>query len=128
MIRSFAPVMERNSGGSIVNVLTLIALASMPGVGGYSVSKAAAYSMTQAVRAELGKRGIRVHAVFPGAVDTDMIRNVEMPKTSPHAVAQAVLAAVDAGEEDIFPDPMSQNALATWRQDPKALERQFGAI
>jgi NAD(P)-dependent dehydrogenase (short-subunit alcohol dehydrogenase family) len=128
MIRSFAPVMERNGGGSIVNVLTLIALASMPGFGGYSASKAAAYSMTQAVRAELAPKGIRVHAVFPGAVDTDMIRSVEMPKTSPQDVARAVLTAVEAGDEDIFPDPMSQNAHATWRHDPKALERQFGAM
>jgi NAD(P)-dependent dehydrogenase (short-subunit alcohol dehydrogenase family) len=128
VIRSFAPIIERNGGGSIVNVLTLIALASMPGFGGYSASKAAAYSMTQAVRAELAKKGIRVHAVFPGAVDTDMIRSVEMPKTSPQEVARAVLAAVEAGEEDIFPDSMSQNAYATWRQDPKALERQFGGM
>ena len=128
MIRRFAPVIERNGGGAIVNVLTLIALASMPGFGGYSASKAAAYSMTQAVRAELASKGIRVHAVFPGAVDTDMLRGVEMPKTSPQEVAQAVLAAVEAGEEDIFPDPMSQNAQATWRQDPKALERMLGAI
>jgi NAD(P)-dependent dehydrogenase (short-subunit alcohol dehydrogenase family) len=128
MIRHFAPVIERNGAGAIVNVLTLIALASMPGFGGYSASKAAAYSMTQAVRAELAGKGIRVHAVFPGAVDTDMLRGVEMPKTSAQAVAQAVLAAVEAGEEDIFPDPMSQNAQATWRHDPKALERMFGAM
>jgi NAD(P)-dependent dehydrogenase (short-subunit alcohol dehydrogenase family) len=128
VIRNIAPVIERNGGGSIVNVLTLIALASMPGFGGYSASKAAAYSMTQALRAELTKKGIQVHAVFPGAVDTDMIRSVEMPKTNPLAVAQAVLAAVEAGEEDIFPDPMSQHAHATWRQDPKALERQFGTM
>jgi NAD(P)-dependent dehydrogenase (short-subunit alcohol dehydrogenase family) len=128
MIRHFAPLLERNGGGAIVNVLTLIALASMPGFGGYSASKAAAYSMTQAVRAELASKGISVHAVFPGAVDTDMLHGVEMPKTSPQEVAQAVLAAVEAGEEDIFPDPMSQNAEATWRHDPKALERLFGSI
>src|SRR5262249_49136414 len=77
MIRHFAPLIERNGGGAIINVLTLIALASMPGFGGYSASKAAAYSMTQAVRAELASKGIRVHAVFPGAVDTDMLRGVE---------------------------------------------------
>jgi NAD(P)-dependent dehydrogenase (short-subunit alcohol dehydrogenase family) len=128
VIRSFAPVIERQGGRAIVNVLTLIALASMPGFGGYSASKAAAYSMTQAVRAELGAKGIRVHAVFPGAVDTDMLRSVEMSKTSPQEIARAVLAAVEAGEEDIFPDPMSQQGHATWRYDPKALERQFGGM
>jgi LmbE family N-acetylglucosaminyl deacetylase len=56
------------------------------------VCAAAAYSMTQAVRAELGAKRIRVHAVFPGAVDTDMLRSVEMPKTSPPEIARAVLA------------------------------------
>ena len=76
---------------SYVFGIAVIALASMPGFGGYSASKAAAFSMTQAVRAELASKGIRVHAVFPGAVDTDMLRGVEMPKTSPQEVAQAVL-------------------------------------
>ena len=84
--------------------------------------------MTQAVRAELAHRGIRVHAVFPGAVDTDMIRGVDMPKTSPLEVAQTVLSAVAAGAEDIFPDPMSESAYAAWLQNPKALERQFGSM
>lgn len=128
MIRRFAPVIERNGGGSIVNILTLIALVSMPGFGGYSASKAAAYSMTQAVRAELAPKGISIHGVFPGAVDTDMLRGVEMPKTSPQDIARTVLAAIEAGDEDIFPDPMSQGAYATWLQNPKALERQFGSM
>lgn len=128
VIRRFAPIIERNGGGSIVNILTLIALASMPGFGGYSASKAAAYSMTQAVRSELAHKGIRVHAVFPGSVDTDMIRGIDMPKTSPLDVAQAVLAGVENGTEDIFPDPMSETAYAAWLQNPKAVERQFGSM
>jgi NAD(P)-dependent dehydrogenase (short-subunit alcohol dehydrogenase family) len=128
MIRRFAPIIESNGGGSIVNILSLIALASMPAIGGYSASKAAAYSMTQAVRAELAHKGIRVYAVFPGAVDTDMIRSINMPKTSPQDVAHAVLEALAAQEEDIFPDPMSQSGHMTWLQDPKALERQFGSM
>jgi short-subunit dehydrogenase len=70
MLRHFVPIIERNGGGSIANILTLIGLASMPGFGGYHASRAAAYSMTQAIRAELAQKNIRVHAVFPGAVDT----------------------------------------------------------
>jgi NAD(P)-dependent dehydrogenase (short-subunit alcohol dehydrogenase family) len=128
MLRHFVPIIERNGGGAIANILTLIALASMPGFGGYSASKAAAYSMTQALRAELAQKNIRIHAVLPGAVDTDMLRGVDMPKASPQDVAQTVLSAMEAGEDDIFPDPMAQSAHAIWLQNPKALERQFGAM
>lgn len=126
--RAFAPVIERNGGGAIVNFLTVIALASMPGLGGYSASKAASYSMTQTLRAQLADRGITVHGVFPGPVDTDMIRAVEIPKTSPRDVAIATLDGVEAGREDIFPDPMSAEAFGMWQKDPKALEKQFSAF
>ena len=97
-------------------------------MGGYSVSKAAAASMTQAVRAQVADLGITVHGVFPGAVDTDMIRAFDMPKTSPEDVARAILDGVEAGEEDIFPDAMSRAGHQTWRDDPKALERQMASI
>lgn len=124
-VRAFTPVLQRN-GGAIVNVLSMLSLASMPYLAGYSASKAAAYSLTQALRAELKPLAIDVHGVFPGPVDTDMIRDVPMPKTSPAEVARAVLAGVETGEEDIRPDPMSQQWYQAWRADTKALERQFG--
>ena len=127
VIRAFLPTLERHRG-AIVNMLTLVALASMPGLSAYNASKAAGLSLTQSFRADLAKRGIAVHGVFPGAVDTDMIRGFEMPKTAPIDVARAVLAGVEAGEEDIFPDPMSQQLYAAWRQDHKAVERQFAAM
>jgi NAD(P)-dependent dehydrogenase (short-subunit alcohol dehydrogenase family) len=128
MARAFAPVIERNGGGAIVNMLTLVALASMPGLAVYNASKAAAWSMTQSLRASLAERGVAVHAVFPGAVDTDMLAGVEMPKTSPEDVAAAIVAGVAAGEEDIFPDPMSAQVYAAWKQDHKAVERQFASM
>jgi NAD(P)-dependent dehydrogenase (short-subunit alcohol dehydrogenase family) len=126
--RVFVPVLERNGGGAIVNLLSLVALGAVPGMGGYSVSKAATTSMTQAVRAQVADKGITVHGVFPGAVDTDMIRAFEIPKTSPADVAHAILDGVEAGEEDIFPDPMSRDGHKLWRDDPKALERQMASI
>ena len=125
--RAFIPALEENHG-AVVNMLTLVALVSMPGLSAYNASKAAALSLTQSLRGDLGKRGITVHGVFPGAVDTDMIRGFEMPKTAPREIARAVLAAVAAGEEDVFPDPMSQQVFAAWRQDPKAVERQFASM
>lgn len=126
--RAFAPIIERNGGGAVVHILTLVALASMPGLGVYNASKAAAWSMTQSLRADLSKRNIQVHAVFPGAVDTDMIRAIDMPKTSPSEVARAVLEGVEAGTEDIFPDAMSQQLYSAWKADHKAVERQFASM
>jgi NAD(P)-dependent dehydrogenase (short-subunit alcohol dehydrogenase family) len=128
MSRAFAPVIERNGGGAIVNILTLVALASMPGLGVYNASKAAAWSLTQSLRAGLSGRNIAVYGVFPGAVDTDMLAGVDMPKTSPADVAQAIVAGVSDGVEDIFPDPMSSSLYEAWRKDHKAVEKQFAAM
>jgi NAD(P)-dependent dehydrogenase (short-subunit alcohol dehydrogenase family) len=124
---AFIPALEQRRG-TIVNMLTLVALASMPGLAAYNASKAAALSLTQSFRADLGKRGITVHGVFPGAVDTDMIRDFQMPKTPAIDVARATLGGIEAGEEDIFPDPMSRHLYTAWREDHKAVERQFAAM
>jgi NAD(P)-dependent dehydrogenase (short-subunit alcohol dehydrogenase family) len=128
MIRAFAPIIERNGGGAIANVLSVVSLASMPGLGGYSASKAALWSATQALRADLKPRNIGVHAVFPGPVDTDMAKDIPMQKTSPQAVAGAILDGIEAGAEDIFPDPMADQVGNAWRQNPKEVERMFGAM
>ena len=128
MARAFAPVIERNGGGAIVNMLTLVALASMPGLSVYNASKAAAWSMTQSLRASLAGKGVAVHGVFPGAVDTDMLAGVEMPKAAPEDVAAAIVAGVAANQEDIFPDAMSVRVYAAWKQDHKAIERQFASM
>jgi short-subunit dehydrogenase len=71
-------------------------------------------------------QGVRVHAVLPGPVDTDMIRGSDIPKASPESVAVAVFDAVDNGEEEIFPDPVSAPMATHWRESAaKLLERQF---
>lgn len=125
--KALLPALEKNQGG-IVNVLTLLSYASMPALGGYSAAKAAAFSLTQALRSELKKRRVTVFGVFPGAVDTDMIRSFEMPKTSPDLVASAILDGIARGEEDIYPDPMSRDLASKWRSDPKTLEHVFGSM
>lgn len=128
VINAFVPVLEQQGHGAIVNMLTLVALASRPALAAYNASKAAALSITQSFRADLKKRGIAVHGVFPGAVDTDMIRTFEMPKTPAIDVARATLDGIEAGEEDIFPDAMARQVYSAWRQDHKAVERQFAAM
>jgi NAD(P)-dependent dehydrogenase (short-subunit alcohol dehydrogenase family) len=124
---AFVPALERNTG-SVVNILTLLSLVSIPGVASYNASKAAGWSLTQSFRADLAKRGIRVHAVFPGLVDTAMARSFPGAKVPAIDVARTTLDGVEANDEDIYPDPMSAQTYAAWRQDHKAVERQFAAI
>lgn len=124
VINAFVPVLEPHRS-TIVNMLTVVALASMPVLAGYNASKAAALSLTQSFRADLGKRGITVHGVFPGPVDTDMARPFEVPKTPAIDVARAILDGIEAGDEDIFPDAMAREVYSAWRRDHKAVERQF---
>ena len=123
---AFLPTL-REHRGAIVNILTIVALASSPILAAYTASKAAGWSLTQSLRADLARHGITVHGVFPGAVDTDMIRSFTLPKTPAIDVARAVLDGIEAGTEDIFPDPMAQQLYAAWRQDHKAVERQLAA-
>jgi NAD(P)-dependent dehydrogenase (short-subunit alcohol dehydrogenase family) len=113
------------SSGAVANVLSIAALASLPVMPSYSISKAAAFSLTQAQRALFAGRGVRVHAVLAGPVDTDMVRDMEIPKSRPADVARAIYDGVVAGREDIFPDPMAAALGEDWDNGPlKALERQ----
>ena len=125
---AFLPALTR-SGGAIVNNLSLNSLAPLPALAAYSVSKAAAFSLTQSLRTSLAERGVRVHAVLTGPTDTDMVRDLDIPKASPESVARAIFDAVDGGEEDIFPDPLAQSLADGWRGGAvKAFERQLAEI
>jgi NAD(P)-dependent dehydrogenase (short-subunit alcohol dehydrogenase family) len=129
MIRAFVPVLERApSGATIVNILSLAALASVPTMGGYASSKAAAYSMTQAMRPELAAKRIAILAALPGPIDTDMVKALQMLKTSAEEVARGVLAGIERGDEEIFPDPMAQQMGALWNTNHKELERAFAGF
>jgi NAD(P)-dependent dehydrogenase (short-subunit alcohol dehydrogenase family) len=128
VVHQFVPVLTANGGGAIANVISIVGLASMAGIGGYSASKAALFSATQAMRAELKAQNISVHGIFPGPIDTDMAKEFPMDKTSPAVTAENIIAGILAGNEDIFPDPMSSNLSELWAKDPKELERQFAAM
>jgi NAD(P)-dependent dehydrogenase (short-subunit alcohol dehydrogenase family) len=126
--RAFLPLLT-GSRGAIVNVLSDTAFAALPFIPAYSISKAAAFSLTQSLRALLAGQGVRVHAVLAGPVDTDMSRALDAPKASAESVARAIFDGVENGEEDIFPDPRSQTLAESWRGGPaKALERQNAAL
>ena len=126
--RAFLPSLTL-SRGAIVNVLSVAAFAPVPIVPAYSISKAAAFSLTQSLRALLAGRGVSVHAVLAGPVDTDMSRGFDVPKASPESVAHAIFDGVEKEEEDIFPDPMSESLAESWRSGAvKALEREFAGL
>ena len=126
--QAFLPLLTR-SRGAIVNVVSIAAFASLPVMPAYSISKAAAFSLSQSLRALLAGRGVSVHAVLTGPVDTDMTRGLDIPKASPESVARAIFDGVENGEEDIFPDPMSESMAESWRSGAaKALERQNAAL
>jgi short-subunit dehydrogenase len=126
--QAFLPLLTR-SRGAIVNILSAYALAPLPLIPAYSISKAAAFNLTQSLRALVARRGVRVHAVLTGPVDTDMTRGFDIPKASPEAVGRAILDGVERGEEEIFPDPLSQAMAESWRSGAaKALERQNVAL
>src|SRR6266852_1564839 len=126
--QAFLPLLSR-SKGAIVNNLSLASLAPLPVVPAYSISKAAAFNMTQSLRALLAGQGVTVHAVVLGPVDTDMNRGFEIPKASPESAALRIFDGLEKGEEDIFPDPASLSIAEGWRSGAvKALERQFGTF
>ena len=126
--QAFLPLLRR-SKGAIVNNLSLAGLAALPLIPSYSISKAAAFNVTQSLRALLAGQGVTVHAVVLGPIDTDMNRGFEIPKAAPESAAQGIFDGLERGEEEIFPDPASQSIAEGWRSGVlKALERQFGAF
>jgi NAD(P)-dependent dehydrogenase (short-subunit alcohol dehydrogenase family) len=126
--QAFLPLLTR-SHGAVINIVSLGAVAAVPVLPAYSVSKAASLSLTQSLRALLTAQGVSVYAVMPGPIDTDMVRALEIPKTPPQDVARTTLDLIEQGEEDIFPDPMSAPLAERWRTSPvKDMERQNAAL
>jgi NAD(P)-dependent dehydrogenase (short-subunit alcohol dehydrogenase family) len=126
--QALLPLLTR-SRGAIVNVSSLAAFAAVPVMPACSISKAAGFSLSQSLRALLAGQGVRVHAVLAGPVDTDMSRDLHIPKASPESVARAIFDGVEKGDEEIFPDPMSESMAESWRNGAvKALERQNAAL
>ncbi|MFY9957319.1 SDR family NAD(P)-dependent oxidoreductase [Bradyrhizobium sp.] len=126
--QAFLPLLAR-SRGAIVNNASMMAFAPLPITPAYAISKAAAFNMTQSLRALLAGQGVRVHAVLTGPTDTDMTRGFDIPKAAPASVARAICDGVEKGDEDIFPDPLSESLVEWWRGGvAKALEHQYAAL
>lgn len=126
--QAFLPLLIQ-SRGTLVNNLSVNAVAPLPLIPAYSISKAAAFNLTQSLRVLLAGRGVRVHAVLTGPTDTDMTRGLDIPKAAPRSVARAVFDGVEHGHDEIFPDPMSGSITQRWHSGAaKALERQYAAL
>jgi NAD(P)-dependent dehydrogenase (short-subunit alcohol dehydrogenase family) len=128
LLHRLAPVLARNGGGAVVNIGSAAGLTNVPFLPTYSASKAALHSLTQAARILLGAQGTLVFGVYAGPVDTDMVRELPLPKTSPRDVAFAILDGMEAGQEDIFPDPFAVDFARQFGSSPKASERQIAAM
>lgn len=127
MTRAFAPVIERNGGGGVVNVLSALSWFAYPGSGSYAIAKAAAWNMTNALRLELAPKGIGIQGLHLGAADTDMMAGYEGPKVDPADVARASLDGVERDALEVVVDDWSAAAKAALAADPAVFYRQFTA-
>jgi NAD(P)-dependent dehydrogenase (short-subunit alcohol dehydrogenase family) len=128
MCRAFAPVLARNGGGAIVNVLSAGAIVTMPNMGGYSPSKAATRSLSTAVRAELGPQGTQVTALIVGSVDTRMAAHVEGLKEKPEDIARAGIRAIARNIDELDTDRMAMEVRASMALDPKGFEKRMARL
>lgn len=118
MSRAFAPVLARNGGGAIVNVLSVVSWFNLPGGSTYCASKSAAWGVTNGLRNELRAQDTLVVAVHVGFMDTDLVRHVEAPKVRPDDVARQVLEAIEAGREEVLADELSRQVKKGLSAEP----------
>jgi NAD(P)-dependent dehydrogenase (short-subunit alcohol dehydrogenase family) len=117
MCRAFAPVLARNGGGALVNVLSVVSWFNVPMQGTYCASKAAEWSLTKAVRFELRAQGTLVVGVFAGYIDTDMTAGLTSPKSSPDVIAARVVAGIEDDAEEVLADERAQNVRSELLRD-----------
>jgi NAD(P)-dependent dehydrogenase (short-subunit alcohol dehydrogenase family) len=129
LVHGFADTLAAR-GGMLVNIGSAAGLSNVPIQPTYSASKAAQHSLTQAARALLAARGVSVSGVYPGPVDTEMTRDLppQFAKAAPEHVARAILDGIEAGAEDIFPDPFALDFGRRFHESPKAVERQMATM
>jgi NAD(P)-dependent dehydrogenase (short-subunit alcohol dehydrogenase family) len=118
MSRAFAPILAKNGGGAIVNVLSALSWASMPNASTYCASKSAAWSLSNRLRNELRGQGTQVLALHVGFMDTDMIRHIKAPKSKPEDIAAQTLTALEAGMSEVLADEVSRRIKENLSAEP----------
>jgi NAD(P)-dependent dehydrogenase (short-subunit alcohol dehydrogenase family) len=119
MVRAFAPILGKNGGGTLVNMLSVLSWFTSPTTGSYSTSKYAELSLTQGLRIELRSQGTLVTAVHAGYIDTDMAAGVNAPKTSPEDVAARIIEGIHNDQEEVLADQMSHEIKAVLASNPQ---------
>lgn len=125
MVRAFAPVLARNGGGAILNMVSSASWFVFPGSSAYAVSKAALWSMGNALRQELAGQGTLITSVHLGAADTDMMKGFDVPKSPPADVARAALDGVESGAYEVVVDEFTAMVKASLSRDPSEFESRF---
>jgi short-subunit dehydrogenase len=126
--RAFAPIVQQNGGGAIINLASMLSLVTLPAAGTYSASKAATLALTRSLRAELKSSGILVIAALPVQVETAMGQALPEPRLSPEEVVTDTLDAIDRGVEEVFPGVLSRNVAEAFAADPKAVQVQLSGF
>jgi len=126
--QAFRDTPALKSGGAVINVLSFLALATVPRGGTYSASKAAELALTRTLRAELKSRGTQVLAVFPVQVDTPMGAGMPDPKLTPAEVAIDTLDALEAGKDEVFPGALSAKAAAQFAASPAGVQAYLAQL
>jgi NAD(P)-dependent dehydrogenase (short-subunit alcohol dehydrogenase family) len=125
VVRAFVPTMAANGGGSILNILSALSWVSFPNVGAYCAAKSAEWSLTNALRAELAGRNIRVAGLHVGYMDTDMTASVTAPKSDPADIATIAVDGIEADLYEIVADDISRHVLAALSGGVAALYPQL---
>lgn len=123
--RAFVPVLERNGGGHILTVHSVLSWVTVPGTDGYSASKSALWSQSNALRLELRPRGIKVTGLHVGYVDTDLTAGLDVPKVSASSVATAALDGVETDAHEVLADAVTRQVKAGLSGDLSGLYPQL---
>lgn len=122
VIRAFTPHFVNRGSGTIANMVSVVGLAPVPLLAGYSASKAALQSLTQALRGTLAKSGITVVGIYPGPIDTDLAKGIPLEKSTPEHAAINIVRGIEKGDSYIFPDPMALQIEHLWAHESRQLE------
>lgn len=125
MSRAFAPVLGRNGGGAIVNVLSVLSWLAIPRSAGYAAAKSAEWSITNALRVALAQQGTQVTALHVSYLATEMAAAVTGPKSDPATVARATLDGVAAGAHEVLADDVTRQVRGALSGDLEALYPQL---
>lgn len=118
LLQAFAPVLARNGGGAVVNVLSALSWLTLPGTGAYSASKAAGWALANALRQELMAQGTELLALHAAFIDTDMARGVPGPKIAPEEVVRQAIAALEAGRFELLADEITRGVKQGFVAEP----------